>query len=191
MKEIVPKEDKNFVPFLVDNTKKMLDIDNKISDIEESIKEIKEKLKREKTLNTTLLKKIDELQIVLKIRNEDFDSMFLKIQELKNVYKNSLDKKTYILSLANDKNSINDIVNKIEDIEIKLLKAELNRVEQSEVFNKLDDKLDELLKEKKSLKRQKSKIKTYSKTINKFLNSKIANEDVFDVEVIGENRLLR
>ena len=167
----------------------LLALDNKILTLQEEIKYVKKELNQENDKHAIFLEKIIELKVNLEIRNDDFNDSFSNIQNLKKVYQASLNTETYEIMLKNSENSINLIIDKIEDIEIKLLNLELTRIKHAEKIKKIVNKLKALKKEKKLLEQE--RMKYYFNIQNQRENSaKLGyssmnkNENIIDAELI-------
>ena len=173
---------------LEEKTEYLLKIENKILKIEEKIETLQKQYDREKEEKSRIFEKTLELKTILKIRNDDFDTMFLKIKDLK-VYQKFMEQVNYQSILEDKKHTINDIINKIENIEIELLTMELNKIKHNEIFNKIDHKFKALINDKKLLEKEKFELNTTireeTKTIGTLGFSPIYEEKAFiDVEAV-------
>ena len=175
---------------LEEKTQYLLKLENEIISIEKNIEVIKKEYDIDKKEKNRIFEKVLELKTILKVRNDDFDTIFLKIKDL-TVYEESMEKVSYKSIVDEKKNSINNIINEIENIEIELLTMELNKIKHNEVFTKIDIQFNELIEAKKLLEKEKIKLNTSirekTKTIGTLEFKLLEQEkDFIEVEAIEE-----
>ena len=139
------------------------EISKNISTYAESVKYINEKIKNLRLEIQFQEKKIEfdkkvfeELTHNLKIEeskyqdlNSDFNTLIDSIEKLANEYKDSMEEKEYVKNIKREKRALEKYMDKIENIELRLLNKEKERLI---IEKKLKPKLDEIENLKLSLK---------------------------------------
>ena len=173
---------------LEEKSQYLLKLENEMIVIEKNMEVIKKQYEIDKKEKNRIFEKVLELKTILKVRNDDFNTIFLKIKDLK-VYEKSMEKVSYKSILDEKKNRINDVIDEIENIEIELLTMELNKIKHNDIFTKINTQLQELMEGKRLLEKEKirlnSSIREKTKTIGILECKSFEQEkDFIEVEAI-------